>query len=202
MRLSINLASRKYEDVRKFFIGWRVALAALGVCALLLAILAAMTSVSSAKSGKNIKELQAKVAAQQKERDRLAAIENSPENREVTQEKKFWNTQIAKRKFSWTQLFNDLQRIMPARARLVSVQPDLAGDNNLKLKLMIEGENRSNARELAVKMENSECFRMPKILVETAQKDSGSGATTYKFEIEAAYTPCATPGHTLSKEGI
>src|SRR5262249_12686755 len=119
MRLNINLASRKYEDVRKFFIGWGVTLIALGVCTLLLATLAAINYASTAKAGKDIKALQAKEEALQKERNTL--LERERQNREVTEQKRFWNTQIAKRTFSWTQLLNVLQKMMPARARLASV---------------------------------------------------------------------------------
>lgn len=202
MRLNINLASRKYEDVRKFFLGWTITLAALGACALLLAILATINYLGSEKSGKNIRDSQAKVSALQKERDALVAKEHLPENRDVTEQKRFWNTQIAKRKFSWTQLFNDLQRIMPARARLVSVQPELTTDNRLQLRLTIEGENRPSARELQEKMETSACFRSPKIRSEDTQKDSKSGVVGYRFEIESDYVPCAALRHVSSREGI
>src|SRR5262249_19117364 len=155
-RLNINLASRKYEDVRKFYIGWGVTLIALGVCTLVLAALATVNYISAAGANKDIKALQDKGAALQKERDSL--LEREKQNREVTEQKRFWNTQIAKRTFSWTQLLNDLQKMMPARARLASVQPELTPDHRLKLKLTIEGESRPSARELKEKMEGSECF--------------------------------------------
>jgi hypothetical protein len=202
MRFNINLASRKYEDVRKFYLGWTITLATLGGCALLLAILAAISYVGAKTSSKHIQELETKASALQSERDGLLRTENLPQNRDVVEQKRFWNTQIAKRKFSWTQLFNDLQRIMPARARLVNVQPDLSADNRLKLQLTIEGENRPSARELQEKMESSACFRSPKILTESTQKDSKSGGVGYRFEIESDYVPCASPGRPPSREGI
>ena len=196
MRLNINLASRKYEDVRQFFLRWGVALTALAVLTALLATLAGFSYVRSAKSGREIKDLQQKVAALQKRRDQLMAIDNSPENREVTQQKKFWNDQIAKRNLSWTQLFNDLQKIMPNRAYLNSVQPELTRDNRLSLKLVIAAEKRDDARELQTRMEDSTRFHGPRIISETLEKAQKTSPPYWKFEIETGYTPTsATTQH-------
>jgi Tfp pilus assembly protein PilN len=200
MRLNINLASRKYEDVRKFFVGWGVTLIALGVCTLLLATMAGINYASTAKATKDIRALETKEAALQKERDTL--VERERQNREITEQKRFWNSQIARRIFSWTQLLNDLQKMMPARSRLASVQPELTPDHRLKLKLLIEGESRPSARELKEKMEGSECFRSSKILSETTQKDTKTNVQTYKFEIEADYAPCASHGQSSAREGL
>jgi len=204
MRLNINLASRKYEDVRRFFVLWTTALAVLAALAILLATLAGLNYSSSAKSGREIKELQQKNAALQKDLDRLLVIENLPANRDVTEQKKFWNGQIVKRSFSWTQLFNDLQRIMPGRAHLVSVQPELTPDNRLKLKLTIQGETKANARELQQKMEGSIRFRSPRIDSETMQNNAGPGALPiYKFEVTTFYTPASTVlVHSGTKESM
>jgi Tfp pilus assembly protein PilN len=208
MRLNINLASRKYEEVRQFYVRWGIALAALTVLALLLATLAGLSYRRSAKSGQDIKQLQQKIAALEKERDRLVAVENQPANRDVTEQKKFWNSQIKRREFSWTQLFNDLQRIMPGRAHLVSVQPELTPDNRLKLKLIIEGESRANARELQERMENSERFRSPEIVSESADnKEAKPGVpSAVKFEIQTEYAADAThpsqPSHARTKGGM
>jgi hypothetical protein len=200
MRLNINLASRKYEDVRQFYVRWGITLVALTALALLLGTLAGLSYRRSAKSGQDIKQLQQNISSLEKERDRLAAFENLPENRDVTEQKRFWNSQIKRRKFSWTQLFNDLQRIMPSRAHLISVQPELTPDNRLKLKLIIEGESRANSRELQERMEKSERFRSPEIVSETEEKGH------VKFEIQTEYAadaaPPSQPAHTRTKGGM
>jgi hypothetical protein len=205
MRLNINLASRKYEDVRQFFVRWSAILGALAALALLLGTLAGLSYSRSAKSGRHIKELQQKNAQLERDRDQLIAFENRPENRDVTEQKRFWNNQIARRKFSWTQLLNDLQKIMPNRASLIAVQPELTLDRRLMLKLMIEADNRTNARELAERMEASKGFHGTAILNEFACKDAKAGTPCVKFEIETEYIPGVTtlqPPRTRTKEGI
>src|SRR6516164_4852671 len=140
MRVNINLASRKYEDVQQFFLRWGVALAFLAALTLLLGALSAVKYTRAVKNAEQTRETQQKIAQLQKELDDAVAYEKRPENIQVTQEKKYWNSQIIRRTVSWTQLLNDLQRIMPNRAFLESVHPDLAPDNRVTLKLVIVGE--------------------------------------------------------------
>ncbi len=193
MRLNINLASLKYEDVRQFFIRWGAALAVLAALAVVLAGLSYLKYSRSTASARQTRELQGKIAALEKQRQQAADFEKRPENREVTEQKKFWNSQIARRLFSWTQLFNDLQKIMPRRAFLDSVQPELTPENRLKLKLTIAGEKKENARELVEKMENSTRFHSPRIVSENVEKRTKPGAVpNYKFEIETYYEPAGS----------
>jgi hypothetical protein len=190
MRVNINLASQKYEDVRQFYVRWGAALAVLAVLAVLLSTLSYLKYSHSKASAKQATELQQRIAELEKQRDKLVAFENRPENRDVTQQKKFWNSQIARRSFSWTQLLNDMQRIMPKRAFLDGVQPELTPDNRLKLRLAVTGEKREDARELVVRMEDSPRFHSPRPVSVSEVKDPKPGMPpTYKLEIETFYTP-------------
>jgi hypothetical protein len=190
MRVNINLASQKYEDVQWFVSRARIATAVMIVFTLLLAVLAWFNYESTKTSSARIRELQQKINLLQQQRAAAVAVENRPENRDVTEQKNFWNRQIARRAFSWTQLFNDLQRIMPGRAYVISVSPELTPENRLKLKLTIGGEKHENALELVKKMESSQRFRLPVINTESVQKEGRPGAPQlYKFEIETFYTP-------------
>ena len=137
MRLNINLASQKYEDVRQFYVRWSVGIALSALLMLVLIGLAWRNFSTSSKSGQRIKQLQAEIADLQKQRAAAEAISNRPENHDVTEQKNYWNRQINRRQLSWTQLFNDLQRIMPARAFLSSVHPEVTLDNRLKLTLVV-----------------------------------------------------------------
>ena len=99
MRVNINLASQKYEDVRQFYVRWGAVIAMLAILAVLLTTLSYLKYSRSTASARETKDLQQKIGELEKQRDQLAAIDNRPENRDVTQRKKFWNTQIARRSF-------------------------------------------------------------------------------------------------------
>jgi hypothetical protein len=190
MRLNINLASLKYEDVRRFYFRWSAALTGLGVLAVLLAALSYVKYSRVKTSAQQTTSLQQQIDVLEKQLAGMMAKDQLPQNRDVTQQKKYWNSQIAKRSFSWTQLLNDMQRIMPGRAFLQSVQPELTQENRLKLRLTIVGEKRDDARELLKRMENSARFAEPHIVSESVEKETRPGmAPTYRFEIESFYTP-------------
>jgi type IV pilus assembly protein PilN len=208
MRLDINLASQKFEDVHKFFVLWGAALAIMAMLAGGLGGLVYLKHNQMIRAQQETRELQKQIAELQAKRDKALAIDNLPENRDVTQQKKFWNTQLSRRSFSWTQLINELQKIMPNRAYLNSVQPELTPDNRLKLKLVITGEKPENARELQRKMETSSRFRGPWIAHENPEIGKQGAPPTYKFEIDSDYIPPETapapshPAQAASKRGM
>ncbi|HEX3156513.1 MAG TPA: hypothetical protein VHV32_17925 [Candidatus Angelobacter sp.] len=204
MRLTINLASQKYEDVRQFYVRWSIAIAVSALLMLVLMALAWRNFSNSSESGKRIKQLQAEIANLEKERATAEAVSNLPENHDVTAQKNYWNRQINRRQLSWTQLFNDLQRIMPARAFLSSVAPEITKDNRLMLRLVVMGDTHDNGLELQKKMEKSERFRSPQITSEIAQEQRGkSDVQLYKFEIVTYYSPAAPmQGRSANREGL
>jgi len=203
MRLNINLASQKYEDVRQFYVRWTVAIGLSALLMLVLIGLAWRNFSNSSESGQRIKQLQAEIDGLQKQRAAAEAISNLPENHDVTEQKNYWNKQINRRQLSWTQLFNDLQRIMPARAFLSSVHPEITLDNRLKLTLVVMGDTHENGLELQKKMEKSERFRSPQITAETMQKQAKTEAQLFKFDIVTYYSPAATPvARTSNREGF
>jgi hypothetical protein len=203
MRVNINLASQKYEEVRQFYVRWGSAVAATAALTVLLLGLAALNYSDSAQSNRRIKELEQKVAALEQVRAAAQAFITRPENHEVTEQKNFWNGQFARRSFSWTQLFNDLQRIMPARAYVNSVHPELTPEHRLKLNLVIIGDKHDFPLELVKKMEKSERFRNPKIGDESYTKDGHTGTVLYKFDIWTYYTPAGpAPSRTGNKESM
>ncbi len=190
MRLNINLASQKYEDVRRFLsVAW-ISIGALSLLVLLLAALSWIKFNDTTQSGARINDLRQKITALQQKRSAAEAFENRPENRDVNLQKNFWNAEIEKKRFSWTQILNDLQRLMPGRAYVSSVSPSLGADNVFKVRLVIVGEKYENALDLVRKMENSERFHNPKIIAERMVKDKQPGMPPqFEIEIETAYIP-------------
>ncbi len=203
MRLNINLASLKYEDVRQFYVRWGTAIALTGALTLLLAGLAWMNYSNSSQANERIRGLQQQITALEKQRAAAEVISNRPENHDVTEQKNYWNKQITRRSFSWTQLFNDLQRIMPARAYVNSVHPEITPDNRLKLTVVIASDSHDNGLELVKRMEKSERFRGPKLNAEGTLKDARTGSPLYKFDIVTYYTPAgAPPQRSATREGF
>jgi hypothetical protein len=190
MRLNINLATNKYEDTGQFYVRWGSALALAVIIAAVMAVLSWSNYRSTADDRKRINELHRKIAAVEEERRQDEAVLNRPENQDVRDQSGFWNDVIDQKSFSWIQLFSDLEKIMPGRAYVMSVQPELTPDKRLKLRLTIGGEKHENALELVRKMEGSERFRSPLIVSEDVRSQQNSSAVVI-FIIETYYTPAS-----------
>ena len=200
MRININLASQKFEDARQFYVRWGSALALVVVITAGLVLLSWYNFQGTASDRKRINELQQKIAKLDQERKQAEEVLNRPENRDVRDQSRFWNDVIDQKSFSWTQLLSDLEKIMPARAYVRTVQPTLTQDKRLQLKLMIAGEQRDDVNDLVSKMERSERFHSSVLKSEELHTQSvgGSGSSqnvqpVWEFGIETFYTP-ATPG--------
>ena len=209
MRLNINLASQKYEDARRFYLRWGLAL----ILALLitgdLGYLAWKNHANTVKDRQHIETLRKQTEEVEKKQRQNEEVRNRPENRDAIEQSDFWNNIIDQRQFSWTQLFSDLEKIMPGRTYVISVQPSLGPDNRLlgpdgrlKLELTIGGEKHENAVELIKKMEGSERFRFPEIQGEETKITAGK-ATVVEFKIVTFYTPATgPPARSGEKEGM
>ncbi len=110
-----------------------------------------------------IAQREQQIAVRDQEKARAEAILNLPENRTTRDRSQFLNDLFLRKAFSWTEVFEDLERVMPARLHLVSIQPAMAPGNQLEIKMVVAGESRERALELVRKMESSQRFQQTQI---------------------------------------
>jgi type IV pilus assembly protein PilN len=188
MRLDINLATHPYEDVRRFWLRWGSALAGLSLVTLALIISALMGWRGAAKDRTLIREREHQIAARDQERVKAEALLNRPENRTVRDRSQFLNDLFEQKSFSWTQVFEDLEHVMPAHLHVVSIQPQTTQQHQLELKLMVAGDSRERALELVRNMENSQHFRQTQIEEEQVSRSATPGDNV-QFTISSLYIP-------------
>ena len=186
MRLDINLATQPYEDVRRFWLRWGGALAGMGILTLLLLYLAIAGLLTARQDRNLIRQRQQQIAERDREKARAEALLNQPENRSTRDRSQFLNDLFQRKAFSWTRVFEDLERIMPARLHVVSIRPELAPDNQLAINLTVAGNSREHALALVEKMEASQRFQQTRIEQEEALTGQ---ADTVQFNISAVYVP-------------
>ena len=195
MRIDINLASQKYEDAREFYVRWGGAVGLVVAITAALALMAWSSYRTAAQDTKEIRELRQEIAQVDQARQQAEAVLNRPENRDVREQSQFWNDVIDQKSFSWTQLLSDLEKIMPARAYVISAAPEITPERQLLLKLLFVGEQFDNANELVEKMEHSERFHLPRIESAGPHKETGPQGQAapvsagWQFEILTYYTP-------------
>lgn len=196
MWIDINLASQPYEDSRRFWTYWGTGLA-LHVLATALVVFLAMTGfVDGSRDREQIRNLKNELARFDQERSRAEAILNRPENREVRDRSRFLNELFARKAFSWTRVFEDLERVMPAHLRVLSIHPEMSAENNLELKLVVGGETRDQALDLVRKMEGSRHFKQTHIESERFETQPNPTTDRVQFNITALYVPINDSGKT------
>jgi type IV pilus assembly protein PilN len=197
MRLEINLASRPYEDARQFWMRWGTAVGVIGLLTLMLLTLDVSGWVNARRDRKAIAEKRALIADRDQIRLGAEQFLNRPENRTTRDESQFLNQLIERKAFSWTRVLESLEKVMPPRLHVVSISPQLDEDNQLALKMVVAGDSRDRAIELAKRMEDSRRFAQTLILRES-QIQSPTGDSE-QVEIAAIYIPEPMPDAAAAK---
>jgi Tfp pilus assembly protein PilN len=187
MRLDINLASQPYEDARQFWMRWGTGVGTLGLLTLILMTLVITGFINARRDRQAISEKRALIAQRDQLRTQAQQFLNRPENRTTRDDSQFLNQLIERKAFSWTKVLESLERVMPPRVHVVSISPELDEDNQLALKMVVAGDSRDRAIELARRMEDSKRFAQTAIL-RAAHADSQTGDTE-QVEIAAIYVP-------------
>jgi type IV pilus assembly protein PilN len=136
-------------------------------------------------------KLKTQLAEFDREKSQAQAMLNQPQNRTVRDQSRFLNDLFARKAFSWTLAFEQLEQVMPAHLHVISIRPGISGDNNLELKLVVGGETREQALDLVRKMESSKHFRQTRIDTEKFENPNNSNNNNdrVQFDIDALYVP-------------
>jgi type IV pilus assembly protein PilN len=187
MHIDINLASRPYEDARKFWMRWGTALAVLGVLTLVLLVLDTTGFLASHHDRVVMAQTRALIAERDRTRAQGDRVLNLPENRTTRDQSRYLNELIERKAFSWTRVLESLEKVMPARVHLVSISPELDENNELALKMTVAGDSWDRGVELQRRMEESRRFAQTQI-TNVRHVDSQTGDTE-QIEMASIYIP-------------
>jgi len=187
MRLDINLATRPYEDAREFWARWGLGVGALGVLTLILVSFAVHRWVKAGRDRQTIRHLQQQISERDRERAQAQMFLELDINRSTRDQSQFLNGLIQRKAFSWTHVFEDLERVMPNSLHVVSLKPELNEQNQLELEMKVAADNRAGAVDLVHRMEGSKHFQRTQLVGEQSQ-ENGQGVSA---TISAVYIPDA-----------
>ena len=203
MRTRINLASQPYENLQRFWLLWGTAL--------LVSLLVTGALVYTAAHAWRDAHRTARLVSQEK--DRLAQLDklekqdrdllDSGPNREVHLKSEFLNSLILRKRFSWTQIFSDLEKIMPERLHVISISPELTADGQIRVRLQIAGDSRQKAIALVSNMEGSRSFHQARVLSESTvdTKDMRTAGDIVQFQLSVIYEPAAETAAAAPRSG-
>lgn len=181
--LHLNLASRPYRDYRPLYAV--VVLASLAIFFLML---------NNAETGYRYLRDTKSTRAQIDSVERQAALEEQ-RTRDLDQrlravnvkllaaETQFANARLAERAFSWSELLDRLERVLPDDVRIESVAPSFARNGLVHLTLAAYGKNGDSMVRTLDRLNHDDHFAGP---FPTSEEHTDAG---YRFGIGVDYRP-------------
>ena len=123
MRISVNLATRPFVELRPRLAMLRLAMVALALLAVGLGFWLHSLSVRADAANAQMDALVRQTADYQQERARDEAKMHQPQNMGVLGRSQFLNALFAHKSFSWTAVLMDLERVLPPGVQVTSIEP-------------------------------------------------------------------------------
>ena len=195
MRISVNLATRPFVELRPLFARLRLAMVALAVVAVALGFWLHALNVRAKAAQAQMDARKAKTQEFQHERQVNEARMRQPQNMAVLERSQFLNELFANKSFSWTAVMMDLEKVLPTGVQVTSIEPVIAKDGDVTIRLRVSGD-RERTVQLVRNLETSQRFLQPRLSSEQAQTQEGNHTATQvlapgavQFEILSGYNP-------------
>jgi type IV pilus assembly protein PilN len=195
MRISVNLATKPFIELRPLFARLRLAVLLLSLVAIGLAFWLHALTMKARAAEAQMNALKEKTLEYQQERQRNEARMRQPQNMAVLERSQYLNTLFAQKSFSWTAVMMDLERVLPAGVQVTSIEPATSKTGEVSIRLKVSGD-RERAVQLVRNLEKSQRFVSPRLAGESAQAQESGRATALpvamgavEFDILSGYNP-------------
>lgn len=200
MRTRINLSTQPYEDAREYLVRWGSLLALLAVVSIALLAFTVHAVRQSSDTNRQLAQMNRNIATLDSEKATAEKMLALPQNKGTVEKSQYLNKIFARKAFSWTTVFSDMEKLMPPGLRVLSITPALDDQNQLQVHILVGGESRERAIELIRNLEKTPSFRDVALRSDVMDLNSVSGGSStstehdpVRFDIVAQYVP-ATQG--------
>jgi type IV pilus assembly protein PilN len=192
MRITINLATRPFVELKPLYARLRLVMALLALVAVGLGAALYLFGKRERAAQEQMDALVQQTEAFQQERGQNEARMRQPQNRAVLERAQFLNAVFAEKSFSWTSVMMDLERVLPGGVQVTSIVPSVTADGQVSIHLRVNGP-RDLEVDLMRNLEHSGRFLQPRVVNETAQTQE-NGRTVgvpggVQFDILSGYNP-------------
>jgi type IV pilus assembly protein PilN len=201
MRITLNLATRPYVELRPIYARLRIITLVLVLLALPMLLVLQVEQAKARASTARVDQLHRDIALLEQQQQTAHSLMQQPSNAEVLQRADFLNQLFRRKAFSWTATISDLENTVPPGIQVLSIDPVVAPDGHVTIRLRVAGQ-RDRGVELVRNLEHSRYFVAPRLASEAlANQGSGTGsaavrpvaetaaATDVAFDILADYRP-------------
>jgi type IV pilus assembly protein PilN len=155
----------------------------LGVLVLQITIIVQQRELA-AGSRAQMASIDAQLRAASSEQARLEALLRQPENAAVLDRSALFNSLILRKSISWTQLFSDLEKVMPGNVRLINVRPYLAANNEVQLDMVVGAQSPDPVIDLLKRLERSPTFGATSLL---SSSPPTQNEPLYRYRVSVSY---------------
>jgi Tfp pilus assembly protein PilN len=159
MRIPINLSTEPFQRDRPMLVasGALAVLLALMLGVLVFLILGDRGRVKDTRVA--VAQLDTEVRKISSEQARFDSTLRQPANAEVLQRSLLLNTLLERKAISWTRIFADLEGVMPADVRIISVRlPQITSRNEVVLDVQVGAKAPEPVIEFFVRLRKSPLF--------------------------------------------
>jgi type IV pilus assembly protein PilN len=158
VKVPINLSREPFRRDRPALIASAL------VGALMIVSLTALTTVAISERAA-ARQAKAELDAVQRQRAKIRAEQTKldaqmrrPENAIVLDRNIMINDMIRRKAISWTRIFSDLEKVLPANVRVTAIRPQVNSRDQLSLDMTVESESPESVIGFIVKLEGSDVF--------------------------------------------
>ena len=197
MRITLNLASKPFIELRPLYARLRWWMALLVLAAIPLWLLLRVEQRKAALANARLQSVEASIERLQNRQQSYRAMMRQPQNAAVLTQAEFLNQIFARKSFSWTAIMMDLENVLPAGVQVLNIDPTTDKAGNVTVRLRVSGQ-RDRAVELVRNLEHSRRFLQPRLAGESAETTGAgsqanfqpvSATSNVNFDILAEYNP-------------
>jgi type IV pilus assembly protein PilN len=196
MKISVNLASQPYVDVRSIVKRCRILMAIFVVIAVPLLLMQKSAVARGRDATARVAAMNARVAGLERQQQNYEALMRQPANAATLTQADFLNNLFAQKSFSWTATMTDLETVLPPGVQVQSLDPEITKTGEIIIRLRVGGA-RDRGIELIHNLEKSRHFASPRLADEALAQTNGpqasaqpiSASSLVNFDILADYKP-------------
>jgi Tfp pilus assembly protein PilN len=175
MKIQLNLSTSPRANKRPFLAG----AALVGVLGALCALFLSHAAYSSWRSNRDLRgeisRLQDQIRVSRQEQISLESYFRTAQAQQVLDRAGFLNSLIGARSFPWTKIFMDLEPILPAGVRVVSISPKL-DKGRAEIKLIVGAATDDAKIKFLHELEQSKVFSDIQVQQERRSEQAGGSA--------------------------
>lgn len=208
MKIAVNLASHPYVELRPVYARLRTWMAILAVLGVVLWFLYHNERGQAAEAMARVSSVENHVTQLERQQQSYRTLMQQPKDAAILDQSDFLNDLFKQKAFSWTATMSDLETVLPAGVQVLSIDPIVAKDGHVTIRLRVTGQ-RDRALELLRNLEGSKHFALPRLASEQLAnntagqggfQNTGANPNEVNFDILADYRPLPIPVNGKSEE--